>query len=132
MSAAENKQIISTMFAELSKGNAAAFLDAMADDVKFTLQGATRFSGTFNGKQELMAKLFEPLTAVLEEMIALTPYNLIADGDYVAMQSHGKAMTKSGRPYNNSYCQIFRIAGGKVKEVTEYLDTALVDDVFGK
>jgi ketosteroid isomerase-like protein len=132
MSAAENKQIISTMFAELSKGNAAAFLDAMADDVKFTLQGATRFSGTFNGKQELMAKLFEPLTAVLEEMIALTPYNLIADGDYVAMQSQGKAMTKSGRPYNNSYCQIFRIVGGKVKEVTEYLDTALVDDVFGK
>ena len=132
MSAAENKQIISNMFAELSKGNAAAFLDAMADDVKFTLQGSTRFSGTFNGKQELMAKLLGPLTAALEQMIVLTPYNLIADGDYVAMQSHGKATTKSGRPYNNSYCQIFRLVGGKVKEITEYLDTALVDDVFGK
>ena len=132
MSAAENKQIISNMFAELSKGNAAAFLDAMADDVKFTLQGTTRFSGTFNGKQELMAKLLGPLAAALEQMIVLTPYNLIADGDYVAMQSHGKATTKSGKPYNNSYCQIFRLVGGKVKEITEYLDTALVDDVFGK
>jgi uncharacterized protein len=132
MSAAENKQIISNMFAELSKGNAAAFLDAMADDVKFTLQGKTKFSGTFNGKQELTAKLLEPLMAQLEGGLALTPYNLIADGDYVAMQAHGKSMAKSGKPYNNSYCQIFKIAGGKVKEITEYLDTALVDDVFGK
>ncbi len=132
MSSAENKQIISNMFAELAKGNAAAFLDAMADDVKFTLQGKTKFSGTFNGKQELTAKLLGPLTAALEGGIALTPYNLIADGDYVAMQAHGKSMAKSGKPYNNSYCQIFRIAGGKVKEITEYLDTALVDDVFGK
>jgi ketosteroid isomerase-like protein len=132
MSAAENKQIISNMFAELSKGNAAAFLDAMADDVKFTLQGKTKFSGTFNGKQELTAKLLGPLMAQLEGGLALTPYNLIADGDYVAMQAHGKSMAKSGKPYNNSYCQIFKIAGGKVKEITEYLDTALVDDVFGK
>lgn len=132
MSAADNKQIISKMFAELSKGNAAAFLDAMADDVKFTLQGNTKFSGTFNGKQELTAKLLGPLTAALESGIALTPYNLIADGDFVAMQAHGKSMAKNGKPYNNSYCQIFRIAGGKVKEITEYLDTALVDDVFGK
>jgi uncharacterized protein len=132
MSAADNKQIISNMFAELSKGNAAAFLDAMADDVKFTLQGNTKFSGTFNGKQELTAKLLGPLMAQLEGGLALTPYNLIADGDYVAMQAHGKSTAKNGKPYNNSYCQIFKIAGGKVKEITEYLDTALVDDVFGK
>ena len=132
MSAAENKQIVSKMFAELSKGNSAAFLDALADDVKFTLQGTTKFSGTFNGKQELAAKLFGPLTEALEQMIVLTPYNVIADGDYVVMQTHGKAVTKSGKPYNNSYCQIFRFVGGKVKEVTEYLDTALVEDTFGK
>ena len=50
MGAAENKQLIRDMFAELSKGNAQAFLGNMADNVRFTIIGTTKFSGTFNGK----------------------------------------------------------------------------------
>jgi ketosteroid isomerase-like protein len=132
MGAAENKQVITNMFAELAKGNGAAFVDTMADDIKYTLQGKTKFSGTMNGKQEVMAKLLGPLGAALDGGIALTPYNFIAEGDLVVMLANGKATTKSGKPYNNSYCHVFRVVGGKVKEINEYLDTAMVDDAFGK
>jgi len=132
MGAAENKQLIQNMFAELSKGNAEAFLGSMADDVRFTIIGTTKYSGTFNGKQELVAKLLGPLTAQLEGGISLTPDNFIAEGDYVAMQARGKATTKTGKSYNNTYCQVFRIAKGKVQEVTEYLDTELVTSAFGE
>lgn len=132
MGAAENKQLIQNMFAELSKGNAEAFLGNMADDVKFTIIGTTKYSGTCNGKQELIQKVLAPLTAQLEGGISLTPENFIADGEYVAMQARGKATTKSGKPYNNTYCQVFRIVNGKVQEVTEYLDTELVTSAFGK
>ena len=132
MGAAENKQLIQNMFAELSKGNAEAFLGNMADNVRFTLIGTTKYSGTFNGKQELISKLLAPLTAQLESGISLTPDNFIADGEYVAMQARGKATTKSGKSYNNTYCQVFRIVNGKVQEVTEYLDTELVTSAFGK
>jgi len=61
MGAAENKQSISNMFAELSKGNGDAFLNALADDVSFTIIGSTKYSGTFKGKQELINKLLAPL-----------------------------------------------------------------------
>ena len=132
MGAAENKQMISKMFAELAGGNAEAFMGAMADDLRYTLIGNTKFSGTFNGKQELIARLLEPLMASLTNGIALTPYNLVADGDFVVMQAHGKAMSKSGKAYNNTYCHVFKIVGGKIKEVTEYLDTELVTSVFGR
>jgi len=132
MGAAENKQMITNMFEELGKGNGAAFLDAMADDIKYTLQGRTKFSGTMNGKNEVLAKLLGPLGAALDGGITLTPYNFIADGDYVVMLANGKATTKSGKPYNNSYCHVFKLVGGKVKEINEYLDTAMVDDAFGK
>jgi len=132
MGAAENKRFISNMFIELSKGNAEAFLGSIADDVRYTIIGSTKYSGTFNGKQELISKLLGPLTAQLEGGIAVTPDNLIADGDYVAMQAHGKAQSKNGRSYNNTYCHVFRIANGKVQEVTEYLDTELVTSAFGK
>ena len=132
MGAAENKQIITNMFAELAKGNGAAFLDTMADDVKYTLQGRTKFSGTMNGKQEVIGKLLGPLGAELEGGIAITPYNFIAEGEFVVMLANGKAKAKNGKSYNNSYCHVFRIVGGKVKEINEYLDTALVDEAFGK
>ena len=36
-----------------TKGNAEAFLGNLAENVCFTVIGTTRFSGTFNGKQEL-------------------------------------------------------------------------------
>ncbi len=132
MGAAENKQLIQNMFAELSKGNAEAFLGNMADNVRFTIIGTTKYSGTFNGKQELISKLLAPLTSQLEGGITITPENFIADGDYVAMQARGKSTTKSGKSYNNTYCQVFHMANGKVQEVTEYLDTELVTSAFGK
>ena len=132
MGAAENKKLIQDMFAELSKGNAPAFLNALADDVRFTIIGTTKYSGTFNGKQELVNKLLQPLGAQIEGGLTITPENFIAEGDFVAMQARGKSTTKSGKPYNNTYCQVFRIANGKVQELTEYLDTELVTSAFGK
>jgi uncharacterized protein len=132
MGAAENKQLIQNMFAELSKGNAEAFLGNMADDVRFTIIGTTKYSGTFNGKQELISKLLGPLSSQLEGGLMITPENFIADGDCVAMQARGQSKTKTGKSYNNTYCQVFRIANGKVKEVVEYLDTELVTSAFGK
>ena len=132
MGAAENKQFISNMFAELSKGNGDAFLNALADDVSFTIIGSTKYSGTFKGKQELINKLLAPLNAQVEGGMTITPYNLIADGDFVAMQARGKALSKNGRRYDNTYCHVFRFANGKVQEVTEYLDTELITSAFGK
>ncbi len=132
MGSAENKEIVRNMFAELSKGNPEGFLGKMADDVRFTVQGTTKFSGTSTSKQELLSKVLGPLSAQLEGGITITPDNFIAEGDYVVMQARGKSNTKAGGTYNNTYCQVFRLANGKVQEVTEYLDTELVTKAFGK
>jgi uncharacterized protein len=132
MSAAENKELIRNMFAELSKSNGQAFLDTLADNVRYTIIGTTKFSGTFNGKQEFVHKALTPVIALLEGGITITPDNFIAEGDYVVTQGHGNSRTKSGGSYNNTYCHVFRIANGKVQEVTEYLDSELVTKAFGK
>jgi ketosteroid isomerase-like protein len=72
MEAAENKRFISDMFIELSKGNAEVFLGRIAGDVRYTIIGTTKYSGTFNGKQELISKQLGPLAAQLEGGIAVT------------------------------------------------------------
>jgi uncharacterized protein len=120
------------MFAELSRGNGAGYLDGLADDVRFTIMGTTKYSGTFHGKQDVVNRLLTPLMSELEGGLEVTPDAFIAEGDTVVMQGRGRSKTKTGKPYNNSYCQVFRIAGGKVKEITEYLDTELVTQAFGK
>ena len=43
----------------------------------------------------------------------------------------GAVRTKWGKDYNNSYCFVIRMAGGHMVELREYLDTALVESVFG-
>jgi uncharacterized protein len=35
--------------------------------------------------------------------------------------------TKAGKPYNQTYCYVCRVADGEVRELTEYLDTDLVN-----
>src|SRR5947209_17873060 len=115
MGAAENKQLIQNMFAELSKGNAQAFLGNMADNVRFTIIGTTKFSGTFNGKQELVNKVLTPLTSQLEGGLTITVDNLIAEGDHVVMQGRGKSTTKAGMSYNNTSANVFRTENSMVK-----------------
>jgi ketosteroid isomerase-like protein len=46
------------------------------------------------------------------------------------VQCEGEATTLSGAQYANSYCFVIRVADGKLRELTEYMDTALVDRVL--
>ena len=132
MSAAENKKVIETMFAELSRGNVEGYLTGLADDVRFTIIGTTKYSGTYDGKKDVVERLFGRLNAELQSGIAVTPENLVAEGDYVVMQARGRSTTKTGIAYDNTYCLVFRMDAGKVKQITEYLDTELVTAAFGR
>lgn len=40
-------------------------------------------------------------------------------------------MTKSGKPYNNTYCYVCRIVDDKLRELTEYMDTELATAALG-
>jgi ketosteroid isomerase-like protein len=42
------------------------------------------------------------------------------------MEARGEATSATGRPYNNRYCIVFRLAGGKLAEITDYVDTELI------
>lgn len=46
------------------------------------------------------------------------------------MPCRGWVDTRAGKPCDNHYCFVFRLAAGQLTEVVEYLDTALVDAVL--
>jgi ketosteroid isomerase-like protein len=130
MGAVENKEVVRKM--REAKG-IDAILATMSDDVRWTLIGTTKFSGTMNGKQEIVEKLFKPIFAQLETPGSNVIDNIIAEGDYVVVQQRGTGRrTKSGKDYNNTYCIVYKVADGKIKEITEYCDTELVTSAFGR
>jgi len=126
MTTLENKQLMQNLFAELGKGNSRPFVESMADEFSWTVTGTTKWSRTFAGKQAVLTELFGALRTKLNVPITTIAHRFIADEDYVAVEARGKNTTTDGKPYNNRYCFVFRLSGGKLQEVTEYLDTELV------
>ena len=57
----------------------------------------------------------------------LFPYTTL----FRSVEARGSNTTKSGVPYNNNYCFVFRLSDNQLKEVTEYLDTELVTGALG-
>ena len=130
MGAAENKETVRQM--REAKG-IDAMLATMADDVRWTIIGTTKFSRTMNGKEEILDKLMRPIMAQMESMGTSHLDNVIAEGDYVVVQQHATGRkTKSGNAYNNTYCLVYKVIEGKIKEITEYLDTELITSAFGR
>lgn len=132
MGLTENKQIIETFYAAGNRGELETCAALLADDVTWTNIGSTKFSGSYAGKEALLADLLGPVFSQLKKGIFSSVENVVAEGDFVVVQSRGKADTKDGRPYNNTYCHVFKIRNGKISEVTEYFDTALTSAVFGR
>ncbi|HXY37985.1 MAG TPA: nuclear transport factor 2 family protein [Planctomycetaceae bacterium] len=130
MTAATNKQLLQRAFQEMAQGNSRPFIDLWADDFCWTVSGHTRWSRTYRGKQVVLKQLMEPLFANFATRYTNTAHRFIAEDDFVAVECQGRVTTKNGKPYNNTYCYICRLADGKLKELTEYMDTQLVTECF--
>ena len=130
MGAAENKQTIRDAFTAWANGDGTAFFNTLADDVRWTVIGTSPVSRTYTSRQAFLEGAAKPLNARLAGPISPTVVNVIGEGDSVVLQWEGRATTKSGKPYNNSYCWVMRLANGKVVEGTAYIDTELVSELW--
>jgi ketosteroid isomerase-like protein len=130
MAASENKRLIEEAYAALADGDTAPMAALYADDVSWDMIGTTAWSGRYEGKQAIREKLIKPLFAQFGDRYTNRAKRIIADGDLVVVECRGRVTTKAGKPYNNAYCMIYRMRGAKIAEITEYLDTALVNEAL--
>jgi ketosteroid isomerase-like protein len=130
MGTLENKQLLQDIFAATARGDSRPLVEAMAEDFRWTIAGNGRWSRTYD-KHAVLHELFPALRARIEGRIKMIPQRVLADGDHVVVEARGDNVTKAGAPYNNSYCFVFRLAGGKLADVTEYMDTELVTAALG-
>jgi ketosteroid isomerase-like protein len=127
----DHKQRVREVMDAMSHGRVAPLLDAMAEDVTWRWMGVNQWSGTFEGKQLVVEKLFSGATETLGPSSSTEVHRLHADGDCVVVEHTGHNELPDGRRYDNNYCWIFRFQDGLIQEVSEYMDTQLVTETFG-
>ena len=125
----ESVAVAASAIEALNAGDTERFLDHIADDVRFWMNGSHQFSGTLEGKAafvELLGRVGEGLS----EMITLEVLQMIPAGDWVVIETQGSATTASGKPYGNRYCMLWRVRDGKLCEFKEYSDSQLIIESF--
>jgi len=130
MTTIENKTLVEGIMRARAQRNPAPFIAAMADDFVWRITGSTAWSGDYVGKADVRERLLKPLYAQFVAPTRITPKRILADADYVVVQCDGDATTVSGERYANTYCFVIRVEEGRLRELTEYMDTALVDRVL--
>jgi ketosteroid isomerase-like protein len=107
------------------------FADSLAEDACWTVTGENSWSQQFKGRDAIMNGLMGYFRSFFAERPRTVAFNFIADGGYVAVEARGDNVTKTGQRYDNHYCLVFRVVDGKIAEIKEYLDSALVERVLG-
>lgn len=126
-----NKKLLRDVFEETAKGNGRPFMDALADDVRWTIIGSTPWSGTYEGKSSVVADLLIPLAHQLAGANVVSALRFIAEDDVVVVEGKNHSTTRAGLPYPNQYCWVMTMRDGRVAEITEYTDTQLIVEALG-
>jgi uncharacterized protein len=131
MGAAENKPLVQQIYTDSANRNGTTFVDNLADDVRWVVTGQYSWSGAYNGREAIINGLHGHLRTLLTERARTTAFNFIAEGDTVVVEAKGDNLTKTGVRYDNDYCMVWRLENGRIKEIKEYCDSALVERALG-
>lgn len=130
MGTAQNKKLLQDIFDQMAQGNTRAMSDAMAEDFRWVFPGNWSWAGSWGPKSVALGGLLRPLMAQFAGNYRSEADLILAEGDRVVVQARGYATTKRGEPYHQTYCYIFQVDGGRLTEVVEHCDTALVERVL--
>lgn len=126
MNAIDNKQLLQRIFEGLANRQGNLLVASMTDDVCWRVIGTTNWSGNFSGKDAVLRELLAPLRQNLVQRSRTVAQRFLADGDFVVVEARGDNETRRALPYKNTYCFVFHLSGGKIREITEYCDTDLI------
>lgn len=125
-----NKELVREMFSGISRADASLFYECLAEDATLTITGECSWSQVIRGR-EAIQQFYRYVHSQLAERGRTDALKILADDDWVVVEARGNMVMKGGSPYRNHYCLLFRLEAGRIVEMKEYQDTALVEKVFG-
>jgi ketosteroid isomerase-like protein len=125
----DTRRIVQDVFDRAAAGDVRALSAAMSDDVRWVFPGTWSWSGTWSGKREVVDGLLRPLMGQFASY-RLHGRVLIAEGDRVAVRAQAEATTAAGQDYPQLYLFVMQVRDGRITEIVEHCDTALVERVL--
>jgi ketosteroid isomerase-like protein len=133
MQEAENTRVVQDAYAAFGRGDMAALLGNMTDDVQWQpVIGTAKhvpFSGARQGKVSVGE--FFRLVAESEDFQQFEPREFVAQGDTVVAIGHYRAIAKAtGKRFESDFVMVFTLQGGKVATFREFSDSAGINAAF--
>ena len=110
-----NLSKIQSFFEAYARKDVAAVRDVMANDIVWRIPGHHPLAGNKYGITEVLA-FFDLLAKAGFQATSIV---VAEQGDYVL--DHHRGWSNTGSGLDLTWCLIFRFEGGKIKEVTNFL-----------
>ena len=127
--------ILEKLYNALSEGDVETWVAMHTRDVALNVNGSTAVSGRTEGAQNVLENLLPLLFSRVQpgSKIGVNWKLMCADEKRAVVIFEGEAKNLDGEQYNNRYCQILEFnEEGLIKELWEFFDTALADNIVFK
>jgi ketosteroid isomerase-like protein len=128
--AQHNKALMKEIFDGVSQGDSRLFYAHLAPGATLTITGQCSWSQVIVGKERI-AEIYGYVRTRLAERGKAHALHFLADDDWVMVEARGDMVTKSGAPYQNEYCLLYRLEDDMIVEVKEYQDSSLSERLLG-
>jgi uncharacterized protein len=126
-----NKALMQEIFERLGEGDGSLFYAHLAPNARMTITGEYSWAQVFVGKERIANDLFGVVRSRLAGRIKTHALRFLADEDWVMVEARGDMVTKSGEPYRNHYCLLYRLEDDMIVEAKEYQDSTICERVLG-
>ena len=127
-----NRETVRRAFAAWRDG-AAPITDLFAADMVWRIEGHSVASREYLDRQAFIDDVLAPFGARFaggERFRPVTIRSILADDDTVVVVWDGHGIANDGRPYDNTYAWIMRLADGLVVDGTALYDSISFNDLW--
>lgn len=124
----QNKAMVLSFLQAMSTSDAALADTCVASNAFTVAKGYGKFAGV--RPREVMVDTIAAFKDLLPTGLNVEVKSVTAAGNTVVVEFEGDAVTREGTPYQNQYCMVFMLVGGKIKQINEYFCNVHADEVL--
>src|ERR1700730_3329326 len=122
MTAEQNAEFVQKTWRDLIGGKVEAALANMSDEVSWLIPGnVPNVSGLKRGKDEVR-KFVSGIGQTFPQGPQTEIRKTYSAGDAVIVELTNRGKVFNGKDYENEYCFVFELEGGKIRRIREYVD----------
>lgn len=129
MTVDQNKALVTQTWEALVKGDIKAAFNNMSDEVSWLIPGNLPVSGLKKGKAGVL-EFLRGAARLFPNGLKSEIRRVYGEGNVVVVELTNRGKLGNGRDYENEYCFIYEIEGGKIRRIREYVDTQKANDLM--